>query len=192
MKAYALALGALLLLAGCGEKKDDEKKAEAPVAASGGIEVSKNTKAFEHKVAEKGVDKNQSKSYYYDYNTEKKKTAAEPEEQRTSIDANLHVRSPYEQIEIELLVHKLSKDFIVRCSACHNDYANGIIGPSLLDKDSEFIYNSINDFKTGKQENVLMTALVKQMSDEQIQKLANEIAEFNIEIKNLRSRRGNQ
>jgi cytochrome c553 len=104
----------------------------------------------------------------------------------TKMDANLRVRSPYEQVEIELLVHKLSKEFIVKCSACHNDYANGIIGPSLLDKDAEFIAGTIAKYKSGQKENVLMQALVKQMSDEAIQKLAEEIATFNQEIVKLR------
>ncbi len=91
----------------------------------------------------------------------------------------MRVRSPYEKVEISLLVSKLSKEFIIKCSACHNDYANGIIGPSLIGKDKAFIYDSIMDFKDGKKENVLMTELVKMMSDENIDSLANEIAEFN-------------
>jgi cytochrome c553 len=105
------------------------------------------------------------------------------------MDANLRVRSPYEEVEIGLLVHKLSKEFIVKCSACHNDYANGIIGPSLLNKDADFIAGTIAKFKTGEKENVLMTALVRQMSDEEILKLANEIAAFNEEIAQLRGRK---
>ena len=88
-----------------------------------------------------------------------------------------------------MLVSKLSKKFIVKCSACHNDYANGIIGPSLLGKDKKFIYNSIMDFKSGKKVNVLMTDLVKMMSEEEINQLSSEISEFNIKIKELREKR---
>jgi hypothetical protein len=187
MRRYAPAIAVLLLFAGCGEKKEDEQQAQTVTQASGHIEVSKNADAYKQKIEKKSVDKKQSKSYYYDYNTDKKKST---EKKRTTIDANLHVRSPYEQVEIELMVHKLSKEFIVKCSACHNDYANGIIGPSLLGKDAKFIYGTIAKYKTGKKENVLMTALVKQMSDEEIEKLANEIAEFNTKINELRSKRG--
>ncbi len=192
MRIYALAIAAVLLLAGCGEKKEEEKQAQAPAVAAtaSGIEVSKNVDAYQQKVQEKAIDKNQSKSYYYDYNVEEKKIAEE--KPRTTLDANLLVRSPYEHVEIELLVSKLSKDFIVRCSACHNDYANGIIGPSLLDKDKKYIYGTIAAYKTGKKENVLMSALVKMMSDAEIEKLADEIAAFNAKIKELRSKRGNK
>ena len=80
----------------------------------------------------------------------------------------------------------MSKEFIVKCSACHNDYANGIIGPSLLDKDATFIFNQIKKFKEDKNANVLMSDLVKQMSDENIQKLADEIFAFNKEIKEMK------
>ncbi len=101
----------------------------------------------------------------------------------------MRVRSPYERVEISLLVSRLSKKFIVKCSACHNDYANGIIGPSLLGKDKDFIYNQIMDFKSGKKKNVLMDQLVKMMSDEEINELSSEIAEFNAKIKDLRENR---
>jgi cytochrome c553 len=97
----------------------------------------------------------------------------------------MNVRSPYEKIKVSLLVKQLSKEFIVKCSACHNDYANGIIGPSLLNKDADFIYNRIIKFKSDKNANVLMTDLVKQMSNEDVSKLANEIFEFNKQIKEM-------
>ncbi len=83
------------------------------------------------------------------------------------------------------LVNKLSKKFIVKCSACHNDYANGIIGPSLLGRDSNFIFDSIMKFKSGEKVNVLMSDLVKMMSDQEIRKLADEIYHFNKEIKKM-------
>jgi len=188
MKRYAPIVAIILLFMGCGDKKEDKQQSYAAAETSGHIEVTKNADAYKQKIENKSVDKEQSKSYYYDYNTNKKKAS---DKKRTAMDANLHIRSPYEQVEIEMMVHKLSKDFIVKCSACHNDYANGIIGPSLLDKDAKFIYGTIAKYKTGQKENVLMTALVKQMSDKEIKKLANEIAEFNAKIDELRSKRGN-
>jgi cytochrome c553 len=97
----------------------------------------------------------------------------------------MHVRSPYEKVKISMLVKSLSKDFIVKCSACHNDYANGVVGPSLLNKDASFIFNKIMKFKQDPKANVLMTALVKKMDEKEIQKLANEIFEFNKQIKGL-------
>ena len=183
MKLLVASLATLLLFAGCSEKKEEQK--EVSTQNTGGIEVVKNEDAFKDKVkAKKSDGKNQK--YYYDYNNDK---SVNEDKTYTKRDANLRVRSPYEQVEIELLVHKLSKEFIVKCSACHNDYANGIIGPSLLDKDKKFIAGTIAKYKTGEKENVLMTALVKQMSDEEIDILASEIATFNKEIAELRGNR---
>ncbi len=45
------------------------------------------------------------------------------------------------------------------------------------------------DFKSGKKKNVLMDQLVKMMSDEEINELSSEIAEFNAKIKDLRENR---
>ncbi len=190
MKTIFLSLTLLLLLSGCGEKKEQEQASEsAAVATSSGIEVSKNEDAYKEKVKAQEVDKNKEKSFYYDYQTEEKAEKTEKAEEakpRTVLDANMRVRSPYEGIEIGMLVDKLSKEFIVKCSACHNDYANGVIGPSLLDKDATYIFEKIRKFKTDPNANVLMTELVKQMSDVEIEKLANEIEDFNTKINEMR------
>jgi cytochrome c553 len=186
MNRIALALVAVTLFVGCGEKQEKkEQTKEVVVATAKGIEVTKNEDAFKDKIGVK-IDDNLSKSYYLGY-TEPKNTP-DSSRVRTSIDANLHVRSPYESVEIGLLVNKLSKEFILKCSACHNDYANGIIGPSLLDKDADFISKKIAIFKRDKDANILMNALVKQMSDEQIMRLAKEIEAFNTKIKQLRGK----
>lgn len=190
----------LTLFSGCSDNKQESKEKEASnkaqeVTSAQKIEVVKNENAQEIKVALKEGDDNQSKSYYYDYNV---KSAYDPnmqpanddasvrEKARTAIDANLHVRSPYENVEISMMVKKFSKEFIVKCSACHNDYANGVIGPSLLGKDADFIYNKITKFKDGSEKNVLMKELVARMSEQEIKALANEIYEFNNEIKKMR------
>lgn len=173
-------------LTGCSDSADDKSATKSSSVVSESttpqIEVIKNENAQEIKVASKTASEDQSKSYYYSYNTD----SATNIQQKTAIDANMNVRSPYEKLRVSLLVRKLSKEFIVKCSACHNDYANGIIGPSLLGKSSDYIYDSIAKFKSGEKKNVLMTDLINMMDDKEIRKLANEIFKFNEEIKKMR------
>ena len=107
---------------------------------------------------------------------------------RTKIDANMNVRSPYEEVQVSMLARKLSKKFIIKCSACHNDYANGVIGPSLLGRDSDFIFDTIMKFKSGEKENVLMTDLINMMDDKEIRELADEIYLFNVELDKMRNK----
>ena len=199
IKQIILSAALILLISGCGDNKKTEETKEiikventqTPLK----IEVEENSNANEIKVTPKIKDGSKNESYYYDYNVKSEydpnakpanEDAAVREKPRTTIDANLNVRSPYQKVQISLLVKGLSKEFIVKCSDCHNDYANGIIGPSLLDKDATFIFNQIKKFKEDKNANVLMSDLVKQMSDENIQKLADEIFAFNKEIKEMK------
>lgn len=200
IKQIILSIALIGLISGCGDnKKTEEEKKEVvkveDVQAPLKIEVEENKNANEIKVTPKIKDGAKNESYYYDYNikseydpnakpaNEDASTVLKP---RTNIEANMNVRSPYEKIKISMLVKQLSKEFIVKCSACHNDYANGIIGPSLLNKDSDFIYNRIIKFKSDEKANVLMSDLVKQMPDENIRKLADEIFEFNKQIKEMK------
>lgn len=188
----------ITLLTGCSSDEDKKAKSSSTqkVATASGIEISLNENAKEIKVEEKEHDK-KDKQYYFDYDI---KSAYNPNEMpankdasvrikpRTSVDANIHVRSPYEKVRISLLVKGLSKKFIVKCSACHNDYANGIIGPSLLGKSSDFIFDNIMKFKNDKNANVLMSDLVGMMDEKEIRELADEINRFNKEINDLRSK----
>lgn len=191
-----LSAGALILSMMLSGYTDEKSSKEARQAA--GIEITANADAKAIKVKEKKVDKSQSKSYYYDYGIKSEydpnaapanKDAAVRTKPRSAVDANIHVRSPYEKVEISMLVSKLSKTFRIKCSACHDDYANGIIGPSLLSRDSDYIYNKIAEFKSGKKSNPLMNDLIHMMSDEEIRSLADEIYVFNKEIKQMREKR---
>jgi cytochrome c553 len=194
---WALTLSIILL--GCtDEKKQEEPKTLEHTTQAAGIEITSNEHAQEIKVKEKKVDKSQSKSYYYDYNIKSEydqnaapanKDAGVRAKPRTLVDANIQIRSPYEKVQISLLVKKLSKTFIIKCSACHDDYANGIIGPSLLSRDSDYIYDKIAEFKSGKKSNPLMNDLIKMMSNEEIRSLADEIYAFNKEIKQMREKK---
>ena len=195
----ASGLTLILLLTGCGEEKKQKSSApDSEAVQASKIEVVANDNAQEIKVEKKKIDENQSKSYYYDYNIKSEydpnakpanEDASVRARPRTQVDANLHIRSPYEKVQVSMLVQKLSKTFRVKCSACHDDYANGIIGPSLLSRDSDYIFNKIIDFKTGKKSNPLMDGLIKQMSEEEIRTLANEINIFNQAIKEMREKK---
>ena len=175
-------------LTGCGKKEEKEasKTQSAPTAK---IKVTEGAVKETAKDTEKG--KQNSGQFYYSYNQEsqKKGFTDEPPKERTTIDAYLHIRSPYERIRVELMIKKLSKDFIVHCSACHDDYANGVIGPSLLGKSGDFIYKRLIDFKTGKRKNVLMKQLVSQIPDSKLKKIADEIAAFNAQLQKMRQER---
>lgn len=198
IKKILLASAVVALLTSCSKKEEEKEvkvtKVETPAPLK--IEVEENKNAKEIKVAQKNTEKKENEQYYFSYNGVKSEydpnskpandDAAVRATPRTQIDANMHVRSPYEEVKISMMVKRLSKEFIVKCSACHNDYANGIIGPSLLDKDSDSIFSSIMKFKSNKDANVLMTGLVNQMEDKEIKKLADEIFEFNKQIRELK------
>jgi len=204
---YTILASSLLVLSifsGCSDndttKNDVDTKAIADLSSSPVIEVIKNDNAKAIKVKEKekkALEVKDGKAYYYDYNVKSaydensqpaNKDASVRVKPRTSVEANMNIRSPYEKIKVSLLVRKMSKEFIVKCSACHNDYANGIIGPSLLGKDVDYIFNKIADFKSGKKSNPLMSDLINMMSDEEIKKMAKEVFNFNKEIESMRNK----
>ncbi|WP_041957181.1 c-type cytochrome [Sulfurospirillum arsenophilum] len=193
MKKYSiLCLFIVLAFNACSDKKEEKnvQVIEKNVSQQAGkIEVVENDNFKEEKVQVKKDDSNESKNFYYDYHQETKAHAQKEEESNyTPLGAVLKARSPYEHVEVSLLVNQLSKNFIVKCSACHNHYANGIIGPSLLSKDSAYIFKTISQYKTGEKKNVLMKELIEQMDDKEIKALADEIYTFNQEVKKLKER----
>ena len=203
IKKIILSTCVLVFITACSDKKEEQQtiekseKTQTTTQAPLKIEVVKNENSKEIKVEEKKKVKNENETYYFNYNdgvTSEYDPNSKPANNdaairvkpRTNIDANMHVRSPYEKVQISMLVKKLSKEFIVKCSACHNDYANGIIGPSLLKKDSKYIFDKIKSFKEDQEKNILMSALVKNMPESEIKKLADEIYEFNKQIRDLK------
>jgi len=190
----------LILFVGCGDepqevKKELVKKVEESTAPK--IEIVANKNAKEVKVVENKKHLKDNNTFYYDYDVKSaydqnaqpaNKDASVRVKPRTAIEANMNIRSPYEEVHIGLLVGELSKHFRVKCSACHSDYANGVVGPSLLGKSSDDIFNTIADFKSGKKSNPLMDGLIDHMSDKEIRELADEIYAFNQKIKEMRSK----
>jgi len=65
-----------------------------------------------------------------------------------------------------------------KCSSCHGNIGQGIIGPKLLGRDKEYILQGLKDFKAGKRKNYVMYGLLGSLSDEQLDELASEISTF--------------
>ncbi len=199
---YILPLISIFALIGCGDKEQDKKQESNVVSndTAPKIEVIQNDNAKEIKVKEKEKKKlvvKNGKSYYYDYNIKSEydqdaqpanEDAAVRMKPRTVLDANMNIRSPYERVQISLIVKQLSRDFKLKCSACHDDYANGVVGPSLLGRDSGYIYDKIIAFKTGKVSNPLMDQLINKMTSEEIKVLSEEIYQFNKQIQKIRGK----
>lgn len=197
---YALSFFLIATLTGCSDNAEDKttkKESTSKIASTPKIEVVKNENATETKVEEKDTKKLKNESYYFSYGIKSaydqnarpaNEDASVRVKPRTNIDANIHIRTPYEKIQVSMLINKLSMNFLIKCSACHSDYANGVIGPSLLGKSSNYIYEKILEFKTGTKTNVLMTDLVKMMDKKEIKELADEIFNFNEKLNQMRNK----
>ncbi|WP_294956454.1 hypothetical protein [Sulfurovum sp.] len=179
---------ALLVLSGCSNEKTKTQTNE--VANSSGIVV---TEDAVRALKKETKSKENSGQFYYSYNKEKDKEVgqynADTSKVRTKLDAYRDIRSPYERIQITLMIQQLSPDYRLLCSACHDDYANGVVGPALLDKNATFIFNQIQEFKTGKRKNPLMKQLVNRIDEKRLKAIAKEIERFNRQIKEMRSKR---
>jgi len=136
-------------------------------------------------------NKENTGQFYYSYNKEKKADEynAEASKTRTELDAYRDIKSPYERVQITLMIQQLSSDYRLLCSACHDDYANGVVGPALLDKNATFIFNQILAFKSGQKKNPLMKQLVNRIDKKRLKAIAKEIERFNKEIQKMRSKR---
>ncbi len=179
LKYLLLAIGILIVFSGC-EKKEESKKIESGTKKE--IKITQGAIEEKH-YKEKSVDKGQ---FYYSYKEAKKtKSESKDEAKFTKLGAYRYVKNPYLDVQLSLLVNKLSKNFLVHCSACHDDYANGVIGPSLLDKSGDYIYKQLIEFKTGKRKNVLMHDLTRMLSDKELKDIADEIARFNKKVKKV-------
>ncbi len=182
----------------CDDKKTDNIKKDVSTPK---IEIVTNKNEYEVKVKAKQdalvkEKSNNKNSFYYDYGEKSEydqnaqpanKDASVRVRPRTLLDAQMHIRSPYERVQVSLLSRQLSPIFRLKCSACHDDYANGVLGPSLLGKDADYIYNKIIAFKTGEKMNVFMNDLIHNMSDKEIREIAEDIFTFNQQIQKIRN-----
>lgn len=174
-----IALTALaLIFSGCDDKKSAQSQDNAKSAPAGNLGQSGK---IEIQKASEPVKQDNSQFIIYDITGQKRVRFGLDEDNNVTraVGAIAMVRSPLQSINLKLVKGKLSKNFILKCSACHDDYANGIIGPSLLSKSGDEIFNMIKTYKNKEKKNALMNDLVLQMSDEEARALADEISAFN-------------
>ncbi|MDR1614880.1 MAG: hypothetical protein LBS26_04840 [Campylobacteraceae bacterium] len=172
MSKFLTVLAILLLLVGCNDKKENEESFKEV----GTIKITPN--------ALETADNDIITTYDMDGN--KKITLSISGEESTltrQLGAIVSVKNSYDSVQKELLSKRLGKNYFLKCSACHDDYANGVIGPSLLTKNSDEIFDMIKAYKIKSQNNILMQYLVSQMEDGEIRSLADEIASFNKEVR---------
>ncbi len=77
-----------------------------------------------------------------------------------------------------LAAFKTSPLYKKSCASCHGNIGEGIIGPKLLGDSKEKILAALQDFKSGKRKNYVMYGLLSNMTDQQLEDLANEISTF--------------
>ncbi|QKF62009.1 c-type cytochrome [Campylobacter curvus] len=167
----------MLLFSGCNDKGKDDKNQTASQSAqtAGVIKVERSSAS---------AQPSRSDFVHYDMDGEKKvKFGLEDNNVSRQIGALAMVKSPLESINAKLVRGRLSKDFIVKCSSCHDDYANGIIGPSLLNKSGDEIYDMIIAYKNKEKANVLMRDLVNSMDESEVRALAKDISDFNAQFR---------
>ena len=65
------------------------------------------------------------------------------------------------------------------CASCHGINGEGTsIAPKLIGKSSEYIYEQLLAFKSGKRKNYVMYGLLRNLDDEELKNLAEEIGSF--------------
>lgn len=208
IKFYLCSLAAALLLCGCGDDGDSSSAAansagQNSVSQGSAGQNSADQNSASVNSASQSVEQNHTakprisvksgeapkkddKFVSYDFYGERKvnfNLNGDVNETTKNIVAYSSIKNQYEKLNFDLMKKRLGHDFILRCSACHDDYANGIIGPSLLDKTDAHIVDMIKKYKFKEKPNPLMVQLVNGMSEQQIETMAKEIYEFNKQFK---------
>lgn len=179
MKKHLICIGflSLLLIAGCDENKEiASSQTNLQPSKAGVITIISSDKNEQ--------ETNKDKFRTFDIRGESTIQYAPQGQEITQEVKNVQVvvatrNSPYGSIQARLMQQRLSKEFIVLCSACHDDYANGVIGPSLIGKNEKEVREMIDKYSKDPNANVLMTSLVERMTPEEIDFIAADLARFN-------------
>jgi len=79
---------------------------------------------------------------------------------------------------------KVSDEFKSKCSSCHGvdgsgmQYGKKLMGPKLFGQSADALYKKLDDFKSGRKENMIMRGLLLHLSQDDLKRLSKEIGEF--------------
>ncbi|MBA1432171.1 MAG: c-type cytochrome [Epsilonproteobacteria bacterium] len=79
---------------------------------------------------------------------------------------------------------KVSDAYKSKCASCHGvdgsgmQYGKKLMGPKLFGQSADVLYKKLEDFKSGRKENMVMKGLLLHMSKDDLRKFADEIGEF--------------
>jgi len=76
------------------------------------------------------------------------------------------------------MAFKVSPLYKQKCSSCHGVNGEGAVGPRLIGKSEDYIYEALASFKSGSRKNYVMYGLLSKMSDEDLKALSEEIGTF--------------
>ncbi len=71
-----------------------------------------------------------------------------------------------------------SKNYILKCAPCHNKDGSGPVGSVIKGMPKDEIVAKLRAYKYGQEHNGLMDGLMKNVSDDEINSLAEEISNF--------------
>ncbi len=100
----------------------------------------------------------------------------------TSSTSNTEMLSEEEQkvkdLKDENREFAVSDLYILKCSPCHGDSGQGIIGPKVSGKSEQEIVKKLYEYKEGKVQNSMMAGLLTNSTDDELKLLAKEISNF--------------
>ena len=72
----------------------------------------------------------------------------------------------------------VSKQYLTSCAPCHGANGKGIVAPDITNLSKEDLLKKLADYKAGKVQNTLMKGLLTNVSDSDLNSLADEISKF--------------
>jgi cytochrome c553 len=79
---------------------------------------------------------------------------------------------------------KVSDEYKSHCASCHGvdgsgmQYGKKLMGPKLFGQNEQQLYKKLDDFKSGRKENMIMKGLLMHLNNDALKRLAKEIGEF--------------